>query len=452
MIRYPKLASQSTRARSDAICALNEALRAADPRVILRQKVSLQGSILTLATIKLNLTNFSRVLVIGGGKATAGMAVEMEKILGSHLRAGVVNIPDYTRPKPESSRIEFYAATHPIPSAKGIKGVQRMLDLVGKPSIDDLVICLISGGGSSLMPMPLEGIAILDLEKITNLLLKSGADIHQINTVRKHLSAIQGGRLAQKLYPARVVSLIISDVVGDNLDFVASGPTVPDSTTYLDAKEILLKHRLWDKVPKVSALIESGVSDKSLESPKQDSKIFKRVTNILVGSNEESCEAVARYLKNAGYKTLILSTQVQGEAMEVAKVFSGILSDIRIHGLPLKPPAALIAGGETTVTVSGRGHGGRNQELALSVAIGISGLGNVSFASMGTDGVDGPTDAAGAIVDGETLRRAARLKMNANSFLVNHDSYSFFKRLGDFLITGPTGTNVNDIMVLVAPK
>ncbi len=434
----------------DAIFALDEALRAADPRAIMREKVAIKGTILTLERIKLNLSDFRRVIVIGGGKATAGMAIEMEKILANHLSKGIVNIPDYTRPKPHSPKIVFHPATHPIPSTKGIKGVQKMLELVGSPSTDDLVICLISGGGSSLMPMPIEGIEISEYQEITNLLLKSGANINEINTIRKHLSAIQGGRLAQKLYPARVLSLIISDVVGDNLDIVASGPTIPDSTTYLDAKQILVRHGLWSKVPKVSASIESGVSDKSLETPKPGSKIFKRVSNVLIGNNRESCEAATRHLKSVGYRAMILSTRVQGEAREVAKIFSGILSDIRNQGLPLRTPAALVAGGETTVTVSGHGRGGRNQELSLSVALGISGLQDVAFASIGTDGVDGPTDAAGAIVDGQTIGRASKIGMNANSLLENHDSYTYFKRLGDLLITGPTGTNVNDVMVLVA--
>jgi glycerate 2-kinase len=431
---------------------LDEALRAADPSSILKEKIKRKDSILILENIKLDLSRFHRVIVIGGGKATAKMAIQLEEILGAFLTRGIVNIPDYTNPKPHSSKIEFHLATHPIPSSKGIRGVEKMLKLVGNPSQDDLVFCLISGGGSSLMPFPIKGITISELDKITGLLLNSGAEIHEINTIRKHLSAIKGGRLAEKLYPARVVSLIISDVAGDNLDFIASGPTVPDSTSYLDAKKILQRYHLWKSIPKLSKLIELGVLGKYPDTPKQGSKLFRRVSNLLIGSNKAACEAASRYLYKAGYNAIVLSTQVQGEAREVAKIFSGILSDMRSNGFPLKTPAAVVAGGETTVTLSGHGLGGRNQELALAVALGISGLRDVTFASMGTDGVDGPTNAAGAIVDGRTIARAKELKMNSNLFLQNHDSHHFFKKLGDLLITGPTGTNVNDVMILLALK
>ena len=439
--------------REDVIQALNEALSAANPKTILKQKVKLKGSLLTVDSVKLDLSRYERLLVVGGGKASANMAVAIEQILGGRITSGIVNIPDYLKPKPKSGRIEFHEATHPIPCSKGVDGVRKMLNLVGKPSIKDLVICLISGGGSALLPMPLETITLSDEKNMTNLLLQSGAEIHEINTVRKHLSAIKGGRLAQKLFPATVLSLIISDVVGDRLDAIASGPTVPDPTTYADTKETLVKYDLWNKVSgRVRKAIDLGSSDQSYETPKPHSKIFDNVFNVLVGTNKQSCVAAATCLRKLGYETFVLSTHIQGEAKDVGKIYAGILSDIRNNALPMSAPAAIVAGGETTVTVTGHGKGGRNQELVLSAAFGIDRLDNLVVASMGTDGVDGPTDAAGAMADGETLDKARRLGMEAASFLRTHDSYNFFKKLGDLIVTGPTGTNVNDIMILAAAK
>lgn len=439
--------------REQVILALNEALRAADPGSILKQKIRLKDSRLTVDSVKLDLSKYNRILVIGGGKASGNMAMGIEQVLDKRITAGIVNVPDYLEPKPRSELIEFHEATHPIPTSKGVEGVKGMLNLVGKPSTKDLVICLISGGGSSLLPMPLETITLSDLKKVTNLLLRSGAEIHEINTVRKHLSAIKGGRLVQKLYPATVLSLIISDVVGDRLDAIASGPTVADSTTYSDTKEILTRYGLWNRVSdRVRKSVNLGISDLSYETPKPDSKIFGHVFNVLVGTNKQSCLAAARCMDKFGYATLVLSTHVQGEAKEVGKIYAGILSDMLRNGLPLSPSAAIIAGGETTVTVTGHGKGGRNQELVLSAAFGIEHLANAIVASMGTDGVDGPTDAAGAIADTETMGRARALGLEPKYSLQTHNSYNFFRKLGDLIITGPTGTNVNDIMILAAQK
>ncbi|MGI0092055.1 MAG: glycerate kinase type-2 family protein [Nitrososphaerales archaeon] len=442
------------RGRADVVRALNEALRAANPRTILGEKVKLKGSELIVdSSIKLDVSRFQRILVIGGGKAGAGMAAAIEQILGKRITAGRVNVPDYLESRPRLDRIEFHEATHPVPSVKGMAGVCKMLDLVGQPSNKDLIICLISGGGSALMPMPIESIKLDDEKQVTNLLLRSGARIQEMNTVRKHLSATKGGRLAEKLYPATVLSLIISDVVGDELDSIASGPTVPDSTTYQDTKEILMKYKLWDELSKsVRNTVDRGVSDHSYETPKPGSRIFKQVFNVLVGSSKQSCVAAAGSLKKSGYKTLILSTHIQGEARDVGQIFAGILSDVRRNGIPLRAPAAIVAGGESTVTITGHGKGGRNQELVLSAAFGIESVPDVVVASMGTDGVDGPTDAAGAIADSSTLSRAKMQEMDPKNFLQEHNSYNFFRKLGDLIITGPTGTNVNDIMILVAPR
>jgi glycerate 2-kinase len=437
--------------RSDVMRAFKAAIAAASPETILRRKLKLKDEILSIDNLKLNLSKYDRVLVIGAGKATALMALELERILGDRITSGVVNIPDYQKHVSKLKRIRFEKASHPIPSKGGELGVRKMIELVGKTTNRDLVICLISGGGSALMPMPLDDLQLSDERRVTDLLLKSGAEINEINTVRKHLSAIKGGRLAALLYPARVVSLIISDVVGDRLDSIASGPTTPDTTTYSDAKDILTKYALWNKIPnRVRGALELGAKGNVEDTPKPGSRIFLNVTNVLVATNKQSCLAAARSLEKSGYKTIILSTHVQGEAREIGNFYAGILKDVQENKYPQSPPMALVAGGETTVTVNNGGLGGRNQELVLSALIGIAGLKNTVIASIGTDGVDGPTNAAGAIADGSSLERGVRARMDAHSCLGKHDSYRFFAKLGDLIETGPTGTNVNDIAILAA--
>ncbi len=432
--------------------ALHEALRAADPVSIMKQKIKYNGTSLLIDSIKLDLANYGRILVIGGGKASAGMASGLEAIIGKTITDGVVNIPDSLQHIPVLKFIDFHKSTHPVPSAKGVRGVQKMLEMVGRPSSSDLIICLISGGGSALMPMAQTPVRLTDEIDVTNLLLRSGAEIDEINTVRKHISAMKGGRLAQKLYPSTILTLIISDVVGDKLDAIASGPTVPDTTTYEDAKGVLVKYNLWNQVSaSVRTLINSGLEDRSIETPKPGSRIFANVFNLLLGNNKKSCLAAASSLKKSGFNTLVLSTRVRGEAREVGKIYAGILSDIRANNLPISPPAAIVLGGETTVTMSGHGKGGRNQELVLSTALEIRGIKEIVVASMGTDGIDGPTDAAGAIADDQSVQRAQKLGVNPSNSLRTHNSYHFFKKLDDLIITGPTGTNVNDITILAVP-
>ncbi len=433
--------------------ALSQALLAADPRTILRYNVKVRKNELRIGTLSFKLSRFRRVLVIGGGKATAGMALEIERILDGWITCGSVNIPAYIKPWPKSKQIKFNPATHPVPSEDGVRGVKNMLRLVGQPSEEDLVICLISGGGSALMPLPSTGILLSDKQKTANLLLKSGAKIDEINAVRKHVSDFKGGRLAEKFHAATVLSLIISDVVGDKPQSIASGPTVPDDTTYADAYTILQERRLWLKVPSsVRHRIQKGKEGKVPETPKRNSRIFKRVHNVLIGTNKESCQAAAEALEKRGYHSLILSTRLQGEAREVGKVLAGICIGIQENQLPVPPPAALVAGGETTVTVHGKGRGGRNQELVLSAALSIRGNPGILLSSIGTDGVDGPTDAAGAVADGNTVERGLRIHMDPDSYLRENNSYPFFERLNDHVTTGPTGTNVNDIFIgIVGP-
>jgi glycerate-2-kinase len=449
-VRLRQVGSSSRRVLVEA---LSQALLAADPRTILRNKVRVRRNALEIGELSFKLSEFRRVLVIGGGKASAGMALEIEQILDGWITGGSVNIPAYTKPWPKSKKIKFNPASHPVPSEEGVRGVKSMLRLVGQPSEEDLVICLISGGGSALMPLPSMGLLLSDKQKTTNLLLKSGAKIDQINAVRKHLSDFKGGRLGEKLYPATVLSLIISDVVGDKPESIASGPTVPDETTYADVYTILQERGLWRKVPSsVRKRIQKGKEDKLPETPKGSSRIFKRVHNVLIGTNKESCQAAAEVLEKRGYHSLILSTRLQGEAREVGKILAGICIGIHENHLPVAPPAAVVAGGETTVTVHGKGRGGRNQELVLSAALSIRGDPAILVSSIGTDGVDGSTDAAGAVADGNTVDRSLRIHMDPDSYLRENNSYPFFERLSDLVITGPTGTNVNDIFIgIVGP-
>ncbi len=437
--------------RRQVLEAVREAIKAADPRRIVRQQVRIQGGKLIACSIRVDLSVFERVFVIGGGKAALGMAIEIERILGERITDGLVNIPDYLPPKPGTHRVKLNAATHPIPSMKGAIGVQKMLKLVNKPTPRDLVICLISGGGSALMPLPIPGVSLRDKQQVAQQLLSSGANIAEVNTVRKHLSAVKGGRLAEKLYPATVLSLIISDVVGDRLEAIASGPTVPDSTTYADARRALQKYGIWDSIPiGARGAIEKGLAGSLGETPKPGSRIFRRVRNIILGNNRQSCLAAAQTLRQKGYKTIILTTQIEGEARVIGHVLGSILSDINRTKFSLTSPVALIAGGETTVTVKGKGKGGRNQELVLAAALGIHGLSGVAIASVGTDGLDGTTDAAGAVADGTSVGRALKMGLDPEDFLENNDSYHFFKKLGDLIVTGPTRTNVNDIIISIA--
>src|SRR5436853_983751 len=441
------------RLHRDVLHAMNAALAAADPTRIIRKNLKLTGSILHVGTFQYPLKDYRRIFVVGGGKASGYMAEEIEKLLANRITRGLVIIPDYLRPTPRSRRIRYHPATHPIPTRKGVEGVLAMLRLVDDISRDDLVIVLVSGGGSALMPLPVEGMNLNDEAKVTSLLLKSGASIEEINTVRKHLSQVKGGRLAERLYPATVLTLIISDVVGGKVDAIASGPTTPDPSTYRDVELVLKKYDLWFKIPEnARRIITRGLSGSIPETPKQKDKVFRRVQSVIVGNNRASCLAAASAMTKAGYRSQVLSIQITGEAREVGRIFGSIVRDIRDNSLPFAPPAALIAGGETTVTVRGKGKGGRNQELALAAAVKISGSYGVVVGSFATDGIEGRTNAAGAVVDGSTITRGLGLRMDPEECLRNNDSYRYFSKLKDLVITGPTGTNVNDIAILAADR
>lgn len=441
--------SLDRKAREIAINALNAALEAVDPKVIIQSQVRVKGDTLKVRDLSFNLHEFGDIFVVGGGKASGRMAEALEEILGDRIKDGTINVP-YSSPPYNVQRIKLQHASHPIPDISGVKGASRMLDLVGQAKENDLIICLLSGGGSSLMPQPRSGISLEDKRMVTDALLKSGATINEINAVRKHISGVKGGWLAKKAYPATVVNLILSDVVGDPLDSIASGPTVPDSTTFHDAIEILKRYRLWDKVPSsVTKVLLNGEKGLVPETPKADDKAFKKVHNIVVGNNLTASLAAYTNVKKAGLNALLLSSCLEGQAKDVGTMFASIAKEIAGSGNPVPKPAGIVAGGETTVTVVGKGKGGRNQEIALAGALKIGNADGVVVASISTDGVDGPTDAAGALADGKTLLRSQELGLDPRKFLAENDSYSFFTRLGDLIFTGPTGTNVCDVLVVV---
>ncbi len=436
------------KARALALKSLESALNAVDPKQIIKSKLSLKNSILKVNGYSFDLKKFTNIYVVGGGKASGSMAEALEQILGKHLTNGLVNIPHGSKHKTEI--IKLHEASHPIPDEAGVEGTRRILEIAKQAKKDDLIICLISGGGSSIMPLPRGRITINDKRKITDALLKCGATINEINTVRKHISHFKGGWLAKKAYPATILNLILSDVVGDPLDFIASGPTVPDSTTFSDAVKVLKKYGLWDKAPtSIRKVLSDGEKALIPETPKADDEAFKNVYNVVVGNNRFASLAACEHLKSAGLNTLLLTSAMEGEARHVGVMLASIAREVFMSGNPVPKPAGIIAGGETTVTVTGKGLGGRNQEIALAAALKLSRMDGVAVASLSTDGVDGPTDAAGAIADGKTLTRAAKIGLNPEGFLAENDSYNFFSRLGDLIFTGPTGTNVNDVSVIV---
>ncbi|RKX97220.1 MAG: glycerate kinase, partial [Spirochaetes bacterium] len=306
------------------------------------------------------------------------------------------------------------------------------------------------GGGSALLPMPADGITLEEKQATTKVLLECGATIDEINSIRKHLSKIKGGGLMRLAYPANVISLILSDVVGDPLDIIASGPTVPDTSTFKDCMEIIKKYDIEKKIPyTVLKRIEKGLKGEIEETPKDGDPIFEKSENIIIGNNMKAVLAADKKARELGYNTLIISSMIEGETKEVAKVHGAIIKEVKRSGNPISPPACILSGGETTVTIKGKGKGGRNQEFVLACCIDIEGIDKVMILSGGTDGTDGPTDAAGAVGDGETVLRAKKIGLDADKYLNNNDSYHFFQKLDDLLITGPTNTNVMDLRILL---
>ncbi|MBP1723981.1 MAG: Hydroxypyruvate reductase, partial [Deltaproteobacteria bacterium] len=372
----------------------------------------------------------------------------LEKVLGTRITKGLINVKYGHAQK--LKRIRVQEAGHPLPDEKGLEGAKEMVEMLSHSTVKDLVIFLISGGGSALLPLPVEGVTLAEKQAATNQLLSCGANIQEINTLRKHLSRIKGGGLARLVYPATLVSLILSDVIGDPLDAIASGPTVPDPTTYEDCARILNKYELWEKIPSsVAGHIREGMEGKKEETLKEGDPAFSNVYNLVVGNNLLAMKAAKKAAQALGYRTLLLSSLVEGETREIAKAHAAIAKEVLLSGNPIPPPACILSGGETTVTLKGKGKGGRNQEFALAAALEIAGWEEILMMSAGTDGTDGPTDAAGAFADGRTVIRAKTMGLDPWSFLKENDSYSFFQGIGDLLITGPTGTNVMDLRIML---
>jgi hydroxypyruvate reductase len=347
-------------------------------------------------------------------------------------------------------RIELNECGHPVPDARGTAGAERIAEIASRAGARDLVVWLVSGGASALLPFPAAPVTLEEKQAATRLLLASGADIHEINCVRKHISRIKGGQLARMAAPAAVEALLLSDVIGDDAGVIGSGPTAPDASTFAGALAALDRYGIRERVPaSVRERLERGAAGEIPETPKPGAACFRKVRNTIIGSNRLALGAAERRARELGYRTLVLASGIQGETREIARMHAAIAREVAGAGRPVKPPACIITGGETTVTLRGSGLGGRNQEFVLAAAIDIAGLKDVVVFSAGTDGTDGPTNAAGAVADGNTLRR----NPDARRYLENNDSYGYFQPLGDLLITGPTHTNVMDVrMVLVGSK
>jgi glycerate 2-kinase len=451
---------------------LAAALDAVEPAAAVRRFLHREGDDLTIGEQRYDLARYERVLLVGMGKAGAPMARAAAEVLGERLSGGVVVVKeghsetttDDRRPTTDEESICAHPLTrspahpfmliesgHPIPDERGVEGARRIASLLADTTERDLVIALISGGGSALLTLPAPGIALADLQALTRELLACGASINEINTLRKHLDQVKGGGLARMAQPAALATLILSDVVGNPLDVIASGPAVPDPTTFADAYAILERYGVVERIPPpIVAQLRSGMAGAVAETPKQGDQLFARVQNLIIGSNILAADAALAAAQAEGFNTLLLTSYLQGEAREVGRALAAVAREIAATGRPLPRPACLVAGGETTVTLRGDGVGGRNQELALAAVADLAGLDNVLLVTLATDGGDGPTDAAGAVVTGASLGQAQRLGLDPAAHLARNDSYRFFAALGDLLQPGSTQTNVDDLTFVFA--
>ncbi|OGW36203.1 MAG: hypothetical protein A2010_13850 [Nitrospirae bacterium GWD2_57_9] len=432
-----------------------DALGAVDPRRAVARVLAHGNGRLAVGR-GYQLDAFDRIVVVGAGKATAGMAAAAEEALGDRIREGLIIVP-YGQTA-GLKIIRQREASHPVPDEAGVEATGRLLDLVQEAGEGTLVICLLSGGGSALLVQPPPGITLQEKQRVTELLLRAGASIAETNTVRKHLSLIKGGRLARTAFPATVLTLILSDVIGNPIDVIASGPTAPDRSTYRDASAVIDKYRLKQQLPPaVNAWIERGTKEQEAETPKSGDSCFSRTENIIVAGIELALSAAKARSQQLGLAAELVTSELRGEAREAAHLLAGRALDIR-KALAAGGHYCILSGGETTVTVQGEGTGGRNQELALAFALDVEGVPGITLLSAGTDGIDGPTRAAGAIVDGDTAKKARAAGMDPAAYLERNDSYSFFEQLdrltaaGSHLVTGPTGTNVMDLQIVCIEK
>ena len=440
--------------------ALELAIESVKPDILIKRIARLDNSLLSINDDKFDLTDFKTIYFLGGGKASAQMVLALIEIFNKSSITnykGLINIPENLEFKNSETdnKVIFNYASHPIPNENGLNGTKAMFQLIEESTKKDLIICFISGGGSALLPLPKQNISLKDLQDVNSLLLASGASIHEINTIRKHISELKGGNLARKVYNssgATLISLIISDVVGNNLDSIASGPTVPDATTYHDAKEILIKYSLMEKIPaSVKDLIQRGQKNPQLETPKKGDKCFDNVYNYLIGSVDSAAIAITDFLNNHNFKTKYFSNKITGEAKEFGKfLFEKVSNEIKIEMNNSR--LALIGSGELTVTIKGNGIGGRNQEMLLSFLDKILYFPlnrNCLLIGANLDGIEGNSNAMGALIDNNVVEQVSNQNIELKNYLNNNDSNSFFKKVKTEIITGPTGCNVNDILLIL---
>ncbi len=440
----PKLVQTEKRMRAAARRVFAAAVASASPREAVLRHLRLEGETLVAGKRRYPLRGVERIWVVGAGKASAAMAQGVESVLGKRIEGGAVTVKYGHGAK--LRRVGIVEAGHPVPDEQGCAGARRIAELADRAGPGDLVIAVISGGASALLVQPADGITLAEKQETTRLLLASGAGIHEINAVRKHLSMLKGGQLARRAAPARVLALLLSDVIGDDLDVIGSGPAAPDASTFADALGVLDRFRLRNRVPAaVRDRLERGMRLEIAETPKPGDPLFRHVQNLVVGSNALAIREAARVARSLGYRPLVLTTSLDGEAREQARMLVAIAREARQSGRPAKPPLCLLAGGETVVTLRGDGKGGRNQEFALAAALAAQGMEGICLLAGGTDGSDGPTDAAGAIVTGESVAKGKALGLSAEESLAANDSYSYFTGSGELLKTGPTGTNVMDL-------
>lgn len=428
--------------RRDARAIFDAALRAADPRQAVERALARYHNRLLLNGQPIFDFTRGRIIVVGAGKAGAPMAQAVEDIAQSDKNIGAVTVKyDHLAP---TRAITLYEAGHPLPDENTLLATRALVALLDGVTENDLVLCLFSGGGSALMEWLVDGVTLADLRVFTNELLRCGATIYELNTLRKHISRVKGGQIARLAQPAQVVSLILSDVLGSPLDVIASGPTAPDTSTFANCLKIVDKYRLRETFPPaIIAHYERGARGEIPDTPKPDDPLFQRVTNVIIADNQIACESAAEEARTRGYTVHLLSTQMQGEARELGRELG------RTARTAADKKVCWLGGGEPTVKLRGAGKGGRAQELALAASREIDGGTEIVVLSAGTDGTDGPTDAAGALADNTTVTRARTLGMDPTAFLENNDAYPFFAALDDLVMTGPTNTNVNDLMIVL---
>ena len=438
--------------RSKILCVLEAALGSVDPYRAVTQVLHREGELLTVGESSINLADYRRLFIVGAGKAGAPMTQAVEEVLGDRIEQGLVVVKSgHSTP---TELVTLVEAGHPIPDDTGVDAGTKILALANQATADDLVITLLSGGGSALLIAPADGITLADLQSMTAALLACGATINEINCLRKHCSAIKGGQLARAAYPARLLTLVLSDVVGSPLDVIASGPTVADTSSWNDAWAIVDKYAQAQLLPAaIIQRLQAGINGTVADTPGPDDPIFEQSKTIVIGDNLRAAEAAVSAAEEQGYNTLLLSTFFEGEAAQAAKFAVALGREVVANGHPLAAPACLILGGETTVSLgSNPGRGGRNQELALAAALELADLPGVTVVSLATDGTDGPTDSAGGMADHNTVARGTAAALSAAEHLRHHDAYPYLIATDDLLRTGPTHTNVNDLIFVFVQK